>query len=225
MSNNPTQLDERDEIEMLLPWYVTGRLGAADTARVESWLARDANLARQLELIEDERRGSVLANESVVLPASLSIRRSIEGITHDRQGGTALFGNLAQQVRRFFEAPQSHAVRWAAAMAVAVIVLEGAWIGSLIATREPTGYVTASGGTAQGPSGTFALVRFADAANARDIVAALAALNMSIADGPKAGGLFRVRIGDAGMTDESRDARIAELKRNAGLIALATPTR
>lgn len=225
MSDNPTQLGERDEIEMLLPWYVTGRLDAGDKARVESWLARDAALARQLGLIEDERRGTMLANESIMLPAALSIHRSIDKIAVRDAKMRALFGTLTGQVRSFFEAPQAHAVRWATAVAVALIVLQGAWIGSLLATREPAGYSPASGGSAQVSNGTFALVRFADTATAKDIATALGSLKMSIADGPRAGGLFRVRIGDAGLTDEQSDARIAELKRNSGLILLATPTR
>ena len=225
MSDNPIKLDERDEIEMLLPWYVTGRLEATEKARVEGWLAHDGALARQLELIEDERRGAVQSNESVVLPPTLSIGQSMYKITAESTKGDVLFGDLISKLRRFFETPQPYAVRWATAAAVALILLQGAWIGSLMTTREPTGYVTASGGSSQPSAGIFVLVRFADTASAKDITTTLAALDMSIADGPKAGGLFRVRIGDAGMTDTIRDARIAELKRNSGLIVLATPTR
>ena len=225
MSDNPTKLGERDEIELLLPWYVTDRLDAADKARVEGWLARDTALARQLELIDDERRGAVQANETVVLPATLSIRRSMSKITGDASKRRALSGDLFPWVRQFFETPQAGAVRWATVAAVALIVLQGAWIGSLLTTREPAGYSPASGASTQVQGGTFVLVRFADTANAKDIAIALASLDMSIVDGPKAGGLFRVRIGDAGLTDDRRDARIAELRRNSGLIVLATPTR
>jgi len=91
--------------------------------------------------------------------------------------------------------------------------------------REQVGYLPASGASTQVSNGTFVLVRFADTANAKDIANALASLDMRIVDGPKAGGLFRLRIGDAGLTDEKRDARIAELRRNSGLILVATPTR
>ena len=225
MSDDPTKLDERDEIEMLLPWYVTGRLEPADKARVDGWLVHDSALARQLELIEDERRGAVQANESVVLPATLSIRQSMERITEESAKGHFLYGDPISKLRRFFKAPQPYAVRWATAAAAALILLQGAWIGSLLNTREPARYVTASGVSSQPSAGTFVLVRFADTASAKDITTTLAALDMSITDGPKAGGLFRVRIGDVGMTDEKRDVRIAELKRNSGLILVVTPTR
>jgi hypothetical protein len=32
-------IDEREEIEMLLPWYVTGRLEPVEMATVEAYLA------------------------------------------------------------------------------------------------------------------------------------------------------------------------------------------
>jgi hypothetical protein len=225
MSDNPTKLDERDEIEMLLPWYVIGRLDAADKARVEGWLARDTKLEQQLKLIEDERRGAVMANESVVPPATLSVRQSIGEISNQNSRMPEQLSKLVMQIQRFFEAPQPHTVRWATVAAAAVLILQGGWIAFLMSAREPVGYMPASGGTEQVSSGTFVLMRFADTATAKDISSALSTLSITIADGPRAGGLFRVRIGEAGMTDQKRDEMIAELKRNSGLIALVTPTR
>ena len=41
MSRSETMHTERDEVELLLPWYESGRLDAADKARVEEFLAND----------------------------------------------------------------------------------------------------------------------------------------------------------------------------------------
>jgi len=45
--------DEPTEMALLLPWYVSGRLGAEDTARLEAALADSPDLRRALD---DERR-------------------------------------------------------------------------------------------------------------------------------------------------------------------------
>jgi hypothetical protein len=222
MNDIPT---ERDEVEMLLPWYATGRLDAADKIRVEALLARDSSLARQLELIEEERRGTVQANEHVTLPAALSIRDSMKRIVSKHGAGNGQFSGIASRIRAFFESPEPNAVRWAMAAAVALILLQTAWIGAFIAAREPAGYVTAAGGAAQPSNGTFVLVRFAETTTVKDMTAALAKLGMTLTDGPKAGALYRVRIGEFGITNDKRDARIADLKGIPGLVVLVTPTQ
>ena len=51
MSGQDSREREREEIEMLLPWYVTGRLDRADRARVEGYLARHPDVAAQLDLV------------------------------------------------------------------------------------------------------------------------------------------------------------------------------
>ena len=65
MSDDTTAAAEREEIEMLLPWYVSGRLDADDRARVERHLARDASLRLQLDLIGAERQEAIAANEAL----------------------------------------------------------------------------------------------------------------------------------------------------------------
>ena len=47
---------ERQEIEKLLPWYVTGRLGRAETSKVESYLGQHPDVLAQLDLIRAERQ-------------------------------------------------------------------------------------------------------------------------------------------------------------------------
>ena len=92
----------------------TGRLDAEDKARVERWLAKDAALARQLELIEDDRLEAVRSNEAERLPATLSVRSMATKIApQEDEAVTSLLGHI----RRLFTAPTVSAVRFAAAAA------------------------------------------------------------------------------------------------------------
>ena len=58
-----------EEIQKLLPWYVTGRLDRADRNKVESYLRQHPDVAGQLSLIREEREGAIHANESLRLSA------------------------------------------------------------------------------------------------------------------------------------------------------------
>jgi anti-sigma-K factor RskA len=219
MTDTQTTPSERDDVELLLPWYATGRLDAEDQARVERWLAKDAALARQLELIEDDRLEAVRSNEAERLPATLSVRSMTMKIApQEDEAATGLLGHI----RRLFTAPTVSAVRFAAAAAAIVFLVQAAWLGTLL-SRDQARYEPASGGSAIVNDGSYALVRFTDAATAKDIAAALATLNMSIVEGPRQGNLFRVRIGDKSLSEAARDERIGALRRQSTLVMLATP--
>jgi anti-sigma factor RsiW len=59
-----------DAIDELLPWHATGRLSAADRARVEAALAREPEVARRAALAEEEREETIALNESLGVPSS-----------------------------------------------------------------------------------------------------------------------------------------------------------
>src|SRR5262245_15739843 len=59
---------EREEIEKLLPWYVMGRLGLADTSKVERYLQRHPDTWAQLQLVVTERQETMRANEAMGWP-------------------------------------------------------------------------------------------------------------------------------------------------------------
>ena len=77
MSRETNPMRERDDIELLLPWYVTGRLSAEDRARVEAWLQRDPDLARQLPLAAEESLEARRSAEATPVPAGLSVERTL----------------------------------------------------------------------------------------------------------------------------------------------------
>ncbi len=221
MSKTTVTMSEHDDIEMLLPWYVTGKLDAADHARVEAWVRNTPDLARQVDLLRAEQDATLRINEALRAPASLTIERTLAAASSPRHGNA--LSRIAAIVREFFTLPSAGMVRSAAIAAGVVMLLQAAAVGYLLSERPKTTYQQASGGQNTTLPGSYALVRFADTASAKDVAAALAELGVSIVDGPHPGALFRVRLGAAGLNDTERDARIEALRRRNGLVALITP--
>ena len=131
---------------------------------------------------------------------------------------------LVGRIRDFFVMPSAGPVRWAAAAAGAIMLVQAGAVGYLVSERQGGTYQTASGGQSTVQPGAYALVRFADTATAATISAALSDLDMRIVDGPRQGGLFRVRIGAASMSEKDQEGRIDALRRRPGLVVLVTPS-
>ena len=215
-------LTEREEIEALLPWYVTGRLSAADRRRVDAFLETDPALRRQLPLIEEDRAALVALNEALHAPRTLTADNLLARLP--RSPVTRLTGLLAP-VRSFLAAPTAMGVRWAAATGLALIVAQGLVISALWLSRPGDQvYETASGPAARVLQGTTALVRFAPGASLEALAAELAKRDMRIVDGPKPGQLFVVSIGPADMAAAEKTRREAELKALHGLVVLVLPS-
>jgi hypothetical protein len=63
------------EIELLLPFYVTGRLSLRDVQRIEAALREDPSLRAKVALVREERAAVVLQNEELGEPAANATRR------------------------------------------------------------------------------------------------------------------------------------------------------
>lgn len=221
---------EREEMEMLLPWYVTGKLDASDRERVATYLKSHPAMALQLDLVRDEMHETITANEATALPPARGVEDLVARVAAEKpQPGvlSTLWSNVLAGISEFFSTPSANAVRWAAAAAVVVVLTQAVTIGALVTNRgEPGSYQTASGGSdKRALDGAFALVRFAPGASANDVAAALGELKMTIADGPSAGGFFVVRIGDTSLGDAERADLMAGMRKKSHVFMLVTPTR
>ena len=78
MNDETEALSEREQIEALLPWYVTGKLDAAGCGRVETYMARHPEMRRQLVLIDEDRDVAQRVNAAIVPPRTLSADRLLE---------------------------------------------------------------------------------------------------------------------------------------------------
>jgi hypothetical protein len=224
MSDPPLADSEREEIEMLLPWYVTGKLDPSDRAKVEAYLAAHPDVARQLDLVRAERRETAAANEALGWPSTGAAERLMAALPAARPGWSALRalrGSL-QQMGDLFTAPTASAVRWAAFAAAVLIAVQTVAIATLVSQRPGT-YEAASG--PQAGDGIALLVAFTDDAKATAISQLLTDFDASIVDGPKAGGLYKIRLRTDDRSQPAREALVRKLVERRDVIRAVLPSR
>lgn len=220
---DPIQTSDREDMEMLLPFYAMGKLDAADTARVEAYLAAHPDMRVQLALIEDERIATVVSNEAISPPPSLTADALLAKLPKSATAKTSeavkgAFGRLAD----IFRAPDAAVLRWAAAALVALVAAQSIVVGNVL-LNQPAGYELASGGEAVTETGSFALVRFRGDATLSEIRSDLKALDLEWVSPLNRTGLATVRISEASLSSEMRNVRIQTIKTKAKTIDFITP--
>jgi hypothetical protein len=219
-------LSEREEVELMLPWYETGQLTAEETSLVETHLRKDAELRRMLELIREEAGETVLANESIGMPSHEARDRLMAQIAAEggatRKSGSLVAGLLKQLGLDGF----SPGLALGGALAALVIIVQAAVITSMITGDSAgEGPQLASGDQTARESGVYALIRFSENASASAITGFLRENGLNIVDGPKPGGMFRVRLSDEELSEDRQTALIERLRSEADLVAFISPTR
>jgi anti-sigma factor RsiW len=230
-------MSERDEIEMLLPWYATGKLEAGDRAKVEAYLTIHPDMQSQLDMIADDMNATIELNEAAgSLPAG-ALNNLLENL--DAQFGpekkTSDKGWLATQFARLATAFEVPAVRYAGIAAAVVIAVQAATIGSLtIGTKDPAGYQSASSKspagyqTASGPSenaedkGPHLLVKFAPDAKAAEITALMEEIDGTIVSGPRAQGFYEIKLNKENISEAEIDLVVKNLGKRKNLIGFAS---
>ena len=108
--------------------------------------------------------------------------------------------NLGSRIAEFFASLTPRTLALASAAAVLAILVQAGFIaGVMLNETKIGGYQTASAPTAAPDAGTFTLIRFAPQASAEDITKFLETNKLSIASGPMAGGLYKVRVAVTGI--------------------------
>lgn len=222
------QHTEREEIEMLVPFYVTGRITADDARRVDEYLRRNPDFAEHVELAREERAATVAVNEALGFPNARASDRIFAEIAREpeplasragRQGRGLLAG-----LREFFAAPSPGAVRYAAIAAAAVVLVQAAVLGGLLmrpGDAGPGGGYEVAGGPKEA-AGTLALVAFQDGATLADMTRVLTEAGAGIVEGPLQGGFYKVRF-SAGKGDAAQ--RIEALKAKSAAVRMVLPSR
>ncbi|MEO0797916.1 MAG: hypothetical protein AAFY53_01775 [Pseudomonadota bacterium] len=230
-----TELTEHDEIEMLLPWYVMGRLDAAEHRRVEAYLDSNPAMRQQLKLIEDERLATVEAQEAIALPHTLTADRLLAKATpataqHFASAAVSRTSDQAQSLwsglASLFSAPSPRAVRFAAAAVVALFMAQAFAIGFLATGSGSPGQIELASGDRGGAQaiGTRALVRFKPGAGMDLITTELTAAKLEIVGGPNQSGFFEVRLSRERLASDALEARLVAIRDTSRTILVITPT-
>jgi len=216
------KLSERDEIEALLPWYVTGRLDARERARVERYVRGHPEVQAHLALAREESDATITANEAIKAPgrAALDRLRASVAAVPRRQSLGAAFGQLADRFSDWIAGLAPPQLALAAAVAALLVMLQAAAIGALVLERAGAPTYQTAGGEQTEVEGVELLVGFSDTATMGDIAALLKQLDAVVVDGPRAG-LYRLRLPDEG--DEGSKA--IEVLLQSGKVTTVLPGR
>ena len=190
---------ERQEIEELLPWHAAGTLSRRDAQRVEDALANDPELARRYALVREEFGETIHLNETLGAPPARALEKLFAKIDAEPERRQAVSLNLGSRIGEFFASLSSRTLAWSASAAAIAILLQAGLLADILLKETKTGYETASAPTTDPGVGAFTLIRFAPQASSDDITKFLEVNKLSIAAGPMAGGLYKVRVAVTGI--------------------------
>lgn len=183
-------LDDRTEIETLLPFYVNGTLDPQERARIEGALDTDGDLRTQVAALQ-QVRAKLHETEREHSPGEFGLARLMRDIDKE----TRSTGYLPKQ----------------GALLVASVVAAAITIGSvLFITRSDVGYQQASGGAVKQRFS----VAFQPDAPQKEISRLLLEFGLEIVEGPSAIGLYRL---DPGRNDDL-EAILSELRSRTDLV-------
>lgn len=216
---------EPAEVEALLPWYAAGTLRRRDRQRVEEALRSDPDLARHADLVREELAETICLNELLGAPSARAMDRLMAAIdaealaARQRVSAQAIAGRFAGFIASF--SPRTLAV--AAAAATLAITVQAFVLVDMFAEPQGPFQTLAQSDAPQHRPGTFALVRFARQASAAEITKFLESYQASLVDGPKPGGLYRVRVA---MTKLAKDelSRIVLRMKQEQVVEFAAPS-
>jgi hypothetical protein len=222
--------NERRDIEALLPWHAAGTLSRRDAQREEAALEHDQDLARQFALVREELGETIHLNETLGAPSARAMERLLAGI--EAEGATTrkrrsfdLAAFVAERLALF--TPRTLA--WSATAAVLAIVLQagllaGLYVGERGSETSPS-YQTASAPTRSfTAAGSYALVGFAPQASAADVTKFLEDHQASVVDGPRSGGLYRVRVSAAALPKADLDRIVKQMQADSKIVRFVAAT-
>ena len=223
---------EREEIEQLLPWHAAGTLGRRDAQRVEDALKRDPELARQFDLVREELSETIHLNETLGAPSTRAMNRlfaEIEAESGPAQAVQSRF-SFSTWLTEKMSAFSPRTLAYAATAGMLAIVLQfGALTGVAVNTAMNSGgggFETASRHPAGEPlgAGSYALISFRPGAQIAEITGFLEKHKLAMVDGPRAGGVYRVRIAATPLAQAERDQLIARLRAESEVVLFIAPT-
>jgi anti-sigma-K factor RskA len=182
---------EPQDVEELLPWYVTGRISREEARGVEAALNTMPDLAQKLANVQREREAIARGSEAVEPPPPENLQRLLQQVETTRQLRAPKAEN-ASAGAAWIDALFGRRLVWQVAFAAACVglVVMGT---QLYRPDAGTGFEVATG-MGGIDAGSRLIVTFQPAATSADIGALLTALDAVIVDGPKPGNAFVVQL-------------------------------
>jgi hypothetical protein len=226
--NKTNQKMSADDVEALLPWYAAGTLDTREADEIEAAVAGDKELARRFGLVREEMTEAILLNESLGAPSARVMENLFKAIDKEpkRRSAPARIGLGAWLADLF--TPRAYA--FAAGAAVIVIMLQAGFIVKMAQQDHSDSAPTFKTASAPAPAattrgfeiGSFALMRFSPRASIGDITQFLDARDAAIVDGPRPGGMYRVRVARSFLSRDDLDRVVKELSAS-NLVIMAVP--
>lgn len=222
------QNQEPGEIEALLPWHAAGALSRREAARVETALTQDAALARQFSVIREELDETIRLNETLGAPSPRCLERLMADIVTEEARSPARRAsfNLGAWLSERLSAFSPRTLAWSAAAAVLAIVLQaGLLVGMYVSESSPGSYQTASYPSQEAAAeGSYALISFAPQATAAQITKFLETYKIALVDGPRVGGLYKVKVAVTGLPKEELARIVRQMQSESTVVRFAAPT-
>jgi anti-sigma factor RsiW len=220
MNNETETLSEADEIAALLPWYVTGKISAADRARIEAYAETHPEISKQIAVAREEADTIFAANAEVEAPhrALDTLKASLAASPGARL--SSVRSSLVDRIGEFLASLAPRQLVYAGITAALAFAILGGTVGSMFSSGP--GYEVASGPGTSANKGTFALVAFQPAAPAATLSAFLADNKYSIIDGPRPGGMYRLRLSEEVLSEAARLDALAKIKARADLVSFVS---
>jgi anti-sigma factor RsiW len=192
---------EPQDVEELLPWYVTGRVSREEARGIEAALKTMPDLAGKLAQVQREREAVSRAAEFVESAPPETLQRLLQQVETTRQWRVPKIESHSEAGGWLRAAMGRNAV-WQTALAaacVAIVALGVQLYNVPSAERATAEFADASvafkvAGSINGTDGATLLVTFQPGATAGDIGTLLTGLNARIVDGPKPGGAYTVAL-------------------------------
>ncbi|QDY99956.1 hypothetical protein FQ775_05970 [Nitratireductor mangrovi] len=216
---------EREEIELLLPWFAAGTLEPADERRVAAALEADPELARSFELVLEDQAAELDGVAEEALPQSMQARFEAQlNATPHPSAALARPATAEPSVVAHFgawlgELLSPRRLAYAAAAAALVIALQAGVILSLVGPGAKDNFTVASEEDTQ-EGGIAMLVQLANDVDFNELSAFLDQKGGRIVDGPIPGGFFKLRFVDA----EDQEEVAGLLQAEPRLFALVLPS-
>ena len=189
MMNLNREAPERQDIEALLPWHAAGTLSRRDSDRVEQALASDRELARRYELVREELNETIHLNETLGAPSARAMEKLFAAIDAEAPVAKKASFNFVGRLAEFMSGFSPRTLAYAASAAVLALVVQAAVLTTVV-VRDQGGqsYELSSA------DDRLAVVRFTTGATLAEVTRFLDVNHAVVANGPKPGGLYEIRL-------------------------------